>query len=621
MLAGLLRSLVARLRPDPARGQLARAVRAYKTGDLEAAAALCLRQVRADAAGSRRDTPDAWFLLGTIRARQDRLAEAVRCLGQATQLRPGEGLFQLRLGQCLLRSASVAGEDPAAAEASLVRAVETLPDKQAVARQGALHDLTRITLERGAIDAARGWAKRAAAVAEDTAARLRELLILPSVARDTDEIGALREGFETGLQRLAEDLRAPLERPERSVGMTPFLLAYHGLNDRFAMTLLGQVCRAAYAEARPGAARSPAPRGGRRLRVGFVSTYFYSHSIARTTIGLMRHLPREDFEVWTFSIAPKADAMSGAVRAAADRYVELPQDLAAAREAIGEAGLDVLIYADLGMSPLTWFLAYWRLAPVQMTTWGHPLTTGIDTIDHFISNRALEVPGAQAHFSENLLRLEGFFMPAYERPQLPGVMADRSEFGFAADAHVYLCAQPLFKLHPSTDAAFAAILERDPRAVVVLLASDPVWVPAMRARLAAHLGPLADRVRFAPRLDHRRFLQLQQSADVLLEAFCFGSTNAAFEAFALGKAPVTLPDAFQRTRYTRACYAEMDMLDFVPQDATGYVERAVRLACEPDYRRAVEAKVRERRDVLFDRPEVAKHLGDALLELVAKARG
>ncbi len=41
------------------------------------------------------------------------------------------------------------------------------------------------------------------------------------------------------------------------------------------------------------------------------------------------------------------------------------------------SSLDILFYPDLGMTPLTYFLAFARLAPVQCVSWGHPVTTGI----------------------------------------------------------------------------------------------------------------------------------------------------------------------------------------------------------------------------------------------------
>jgi predicted O-linked N-acetylglucosamine transferase (SPINDLY family) len=65
----------------------------------------------------------------------------------------------------------------------------------------------------------------------------------------------------------------------------------------------------------------------------------------------------------------------------------------------------VLLYADIGMEPFSYTLAFSRLAPVQCVAWGHPVTTGLPEIDHFLSSDLMEPPGAEAHYTERLVRL------------------------------------------------------------------------------------------------------------------------------------------------------------------------------------------------------------------------
>lgn len=46
-----------------------------------------------------------------------------------------------------------------------------------------------------------------------------------------------------------------------------------------------------------------------------------------------------------------------------------PRDLDLARRAVAQEALDVLVYPDLGMEPLTYFMAFARLAPVQVRSY------------------------------------------------------------------------------------------------------------------------------------------------------------------------------------------------------------------------------------------------------------
>ena len=77
--------------------------------------------------------------------------------------------------------------------------------------------------------------------------------------------------------------------------------------------------------------------------------------------------------------------MAEAIRAAADRTVVLPQQLSICHEKIRAERVDVLVYPELGIDPVTYFLAFGRLAPAQAAWWGgHPDTSGIPAIDYFI---------------------------------------------------------------------------------------------------------------------------------------------------------------------------------------------------------------------------------------------
>ena len=68
--------------------------------------------------------------------------------------------------------------------------------------------------------------------------------------------------------------------------------------------------------------------------------------------------------------------------------------------------LDILIYPDIGMNPFTNALGAYRIAPVQINTWGHSVTSGIDNIDYYVSSKYFELPDlekAQELYSEKLI--------------------------------------------------------------------------------------------------------------------------------------------------------------------------------------------------------------------------
>lgn len=489
----------------------------------------------------------------------------------------------------------------------LQRAVAIQPDFESARRNLA----TLLTLA-GETERAREQMNVILRAAPTAGVRLRRALMLPPIYQSNAEIEEVRRLFLQELDELLAEPRLDLGDPNHEVGLTAFVLAYHGRNDLELLTKLGQVVRRGYRDARLTCDRR---RKSGKIRIGFVSTYFYNHSISRTTHGLICDLPRDSFEVQVFAIEPRADSWADAIRDSADRYLSLPNDLHRVRQAIEAAELDMLLYADIGMHPTTYFLAFWRLAPVQLVTWGHPVTSGIDTLDYYISSEMIEAEESDGRYSEELIRLPGYFMPRYRRPELVGARLSRTELGLRPEMHLYFCTQTIVKLHPDFDIALKAILERDPAAEILLMETYANLARRVRTRLAISLGDLARRVRFLPHMGNDGFLQCIGAADVILDTFYFGGNNSTCEALSLATPVVTLPGPLLGGRFTLGHYREMGIECCVAGSVEEFVRIAVHLGTDREFRAHVSEQIAERSPQLFERPDAALALGAKLIQI------
>lgn len=87
---------------------------------------------------------------------------------------------------------------------------------------------------------------------------------------------------------------------------------------------------------------------------------------------------------------------------------------------------------------------------------------------------------------------------------------------------------------------------------------------------------------------------------MLLDTPHFGGATTAYDAFSFHKPVVTLPGAFQRSRYTLACYGRMGLSAGIAETPAEYIGLAVKLGTNRDYRDSVAAELRVRSDVLFE---------------------
>ena len=324
--------------------------------------------------------------------------------------------------------------------------------------------------------------------------------------------------------------------------------------------------------------------------------------------GVIANFSREDFVVHVLSIGGHHDEIGQFIREHADHYLEVPSRLELAREKIAALGLDVLFYTDIGMDATTWTLAFSRLAPIQCTTWGHPETTGIDTIDYYISTELFESVEADRFYSERLVRLPNVPAVCY-RPALTGPPKDRAALGLPTDRNVYACPQSPFKFHPSFDDLLGGILRQDPCGELILVESNrPHWNKLLKDRLATTLADVTDRVRWLPWLQHDDFLSLCVECDALLDPPQFNGGNTTYKALAFGTPIVTMPGRFLRERMTLAMYRKIGVFDCVAATPQEYINIALRLANDAEFHRSIRAKILAANGVLYENLDAVREL-------------
>ena len=438
--------------------------------------------------------------------------------------------------------------------------------------------------------------------------RLLAATVLPVVYPSVDDLRHWRTRLESELQRMEAD-GIQIDAADQLVP-TAFFVAYQGGNDLPVMQARGRLIQGIRDLPATGGARDsvaavatgpPTRRFGRvRRRVGFMSAYFRDHTIGRLNVGRIEHLDKQRFEVTVAFAAHGGDEMTERFRQAADRFVMLSRDPSSARQQLWELDLDILIFADVGMDALTSTLAYSRMAPIQCVTWGHPDTTGSPTMDYFLSSHLLEIPDAQSHYSEQLVRLP-LLATYYERPRRSGSTRSRDYFQLDANRHIYLCPQTLFKFHPEYDEVLAGILRADSKGEIVLLEGRvPEWTRRLQQRWRRTIPDAAQRVRFLPAQPRDDFLSLLECADVVIDPLHFGGGNSSYETLGQGVPLVTLPGDYLRSRITAALYRKMQFEALIAESPQHYVQLALRLAQDRAYRDQITQEICRRRDVLFE---------------------
>ncbi len=440
------------------------------------------------------------------------------------------------------------------------------------------------------------WREALAAVRNSSNGALRFIsaLTLPVLCRDEREVDEALDHMRSGLETLLSDPPVVAD-PCREIGLTTFHLPYLGVRDRPLQELTANALLAACPSLNFSADFSP---GSGRKRLGVVSALLHEHTISKVFGGLIEGTDREAFELVYFQIG-KDDAASQRLASRADSHIRLPNDLAQAREMIARSNIDLLFYPELGMHPLTFYLSYSRLAPVQFTTWGHPYTTGSPSIDTFMSNQYLDREDGQAEYTEELIRLPHLNM-AFDRPASPYPWA-RSDYGLPENRRLYGVSQMPYKFHPAFDRVLNEIVTRDPSALLVLVEPGRTYFKQLLLeRWAARYPAIAERVVWLHLMPHDRFLRLLQLTDVQLAPLQFGAGRSTLDALSFGAPMVTWEGPFLKSRISSAIYRQIGFTDLIAANEESYVEVTLRVAGDREFGSHVRSEISRAAAPLYD---------------------
>lgn len=487
------------------------------------------------------------------------------------------------LWNALAQAESAAGNQDAVAKA-YADGLKVAPEDVVLSLNAALFES-----EQSNFSGAREIYTRLIAAHEHNGARFRVATLLPVIPQSEAQIDDLRRSFRDELAGLRDD-GVKLVDPLNEFGDTPFYLSYHGRDDdRQLLTELEQTLRTACPALNFTAPHIGRTRRAGKPRIAFCSHFLFDHSVGRSVAAYVQALASEAIELTLLLVPPFAqDALSREL-AVGSTIARLPFDLRTARERIAALELDLLIFPEIGMDALTYYLALSRLAPVQWTTLGHPCTSGLSSIDAYLSHQTLEVPGSERFYSEQLIRLpEGSIYPGYPADNLPSRLRDRAQLGLPTDGPLLICPQSLFKLMPQFDQALRGILEATPQAHVLLPeARHTGQIAALKRRFAATLGPLAQRIQFFSRRSRAEFIELVSACDVLLDPFPVGGGITTWDALATGIPIVTLPGELMRSRFALSALEQAGVMTTVARDLPDYVAIASRLLRDADERASI----------------------------------
>jgi predicted O-linked N-acetylglucosamine transferase (SPINDLY family) len=476
------------------------------------------------------------------------------------------------------------------------------------------------TQHQGKIEEAIAYAELATTrIPENYTFKLLKALLLPIIYQNEAEIDYYRQRFKQGLDELIE--RTPLENLEElknAIGrITNFYISYQAQNDRDLQKRYGNWVTQIMAAKFPQWNKPllmPSLNPNRKIRIGYASAFLHSYSGTLWLTGWLKYCDREKFEIYCYYIGNTPDEITEEFRSYSDFFYHIPFNLKTACQKIFDDNLHILVFPEIGMNPQILSMASLRLAPVQCTAWGHPVTTGLPNIDYFLSSELMEKENAENHYSETLIRLPNIGV-SYPKPTIPSRVKNRSDFKLPNDSIIYLCCQAPFKYLPQYDRIFPKIALQVPQAKFLFLRGKLLKPRLERIFTTYNLNYL-DYCIFRDIPDRLGYLSINLLSDVYLDTFTWSGGNTSLEAIACCLPIVTCPGEFMRGRHTYSFLKMIDVTETIARNETEYIEISVKLGCDRSWRNKIFEEMKTKSYALYDDRECIAGLKDFYQSIV-----
>ena len=561
--------------------------------------------------------PDAWNNLGLVQASHGDINSAMASYRQALSLDSAFKLSRQNLAQALT-------EQKRHSEAleqfeRFGQIADLSPNEQVVGLQGRINCLMEL-----------GRYSDGVAIADHCHADRRvqlmtRLHVLPVLYSTNAEVSEVRQRWSDDAHELYGLLEGiSLEDPAWELlyahawSLTNFYLAYQMEDDRPLQELyagiLDRILRPRLdAFMQPLPQRDPADTSP--LRVGVISPHLFNHNGAIWALGWLEGIAdKPDYEIFSYNVADGED--SGSQRfAALGTYRHLPlqaDNPEPMLQQILNDQLDLLIFTDIGMHPVSKVTSVLQLAPVQGQGWGHPISSGSRTIHYYFSGEGMEPEGNDAHYSEKLYRLPNTGLN-YE---VPAALHDGQrlfeKFDLPRDRPILNSLQSTFKYVPRNDRTYAEIAKRHPEAFIVLVGhmGNGDITDRLYERLRPHFEDRALQIehhlRILPRLDYGDFMGLLAISHHTIDTIDWNGGNSSMQSFSLDCPVVTLPTAFMRGRHTVAMLELLELPELIAKDSEDYLAISSRLLSDNSFHGEMKQKIQERKSRLFNDKSVAR---------------
>lgn len=439
--------------------------------------------------------------------------------------------------------------------------------------------------------------------------------IIPPILRSQDDVNTIREVFFTEFIRLKNNLLndtniEPKKIIETVASVQPFYLAYQNFNNKNILSEYGDLCSKLMSKAVAIQSSNSKNSAKGKIKFGVVSSHFRSHSVWHAiTKGFIKNLNRDIFDIHLFSTNLYCDDETKFAKQNSDSYISYSHDINAFAQQVIDKKIDFLFYPEIGMHQLTTQLASLRLSPIQLVGWGHPESSGLPTIDYYLSSELFEPPNSTNYYSEKLIKLPNLGTHYVDPFNIQSTKAQPLP-QFSSDIPVLICAGTPYKYQPDNDWIFVEIAKYLGTCKFIFFNLEDPLASILSNRLknefSKHGLDSNKFISFMSWLNAREFHGLLKSSTVMLDTLHFSGFNTVIQAIGCDLPVVSYDGTFLRGRLGSGILKRIGLTELVAKNSAEYIQLITKLCQDHSFYQRIKDKIIERKSVLYEDVEPIK---------------
>ena len=419
-------------------------------------------------------------------------------------------------------------------------------------------------------------------------------------------------GLEEELTKLQEFITA--ERLQETATFTrvgssyPYHLAYIEKDNKYLLRKHGELCCRIMKNWQEKNLISPVNSIRKRyasgkIKIGIVSAHIRYHSVWNAFLkGVIKNLDSEKFEIHIFSLSNICDGETDLAKTIVEYFNEEERGLIQWANKIRNSEIDIAFYPEIGMDKQTIQLASMRLAPIQVCSYGHPETSGLPTIDYYISSELLETSNSDSFYTEKLFKLPGLGY-YFEPPTLESSDADLIQMGINQNLPKLLCLGNPSKFSPLYDWVLIAIIRRLGNCQLIFMHDVTGASEILQKRLKDRIEDAGfifkKHVVFVSLQSREGFSALMKSADLLMDTLGFSGLNTTMQAIGCGLPVITLEGEYQRSRHAGAILRTLGVEELITKTETEYIDLVERFILDREFRLKIRRKIKDNENCVY----------------------